>query len=84
MFRQLFETKVGFILEDPLSRILLNIYISDIPILPKNPHFGEKLTLANHEKDFLFFHVNLTTRELSEQDRLSKINVLKHYCQQWT
>ena len=41
MYIELFETKVGFMLEVTLSRILFNIYINDIPILLKNPHFGE-------------------------------------------
>ena len=40
MYIELFETKVGFMLEVTLSRILFNIYINDIPILLKNPHFG--------------------------------------------
>ena len=41
MYIELFETKVGFMVEVTLSRILFNIYINDIPILLKNPHFGE-------------------------------------------
>ena len=39
------------------------------------------MTLTNHENGFLLFADNLTTTELSEQEHLNKINVLKNYCQ---
>ena len=64
-----------------LVESFFNIYINDVPIFLKNPHFGGILTLTNHENGFLLFADNLTTTELSEQEHLNKINVLKNYCQ---
>ena len=42
IYTEIFETKFGFMQEDPLSRILFKIYINDIPILLKIHVFGKR------------------------------------------
>lgn len=42
IYTEIFETKFGFMQEDPLCRILFKIYINDIPILLKIHVLGKR------------------------------------------
>lgn len=67
IYREPFQTAIVLKQGNPSSTTFFKTCISDLPTFLENPHFSEKLTLANHPIYYPSFDEDLAITAVSEE-----------------